>query len=391
MFEKFKKNKKKSVVILVSILGMMLIVGVITLFKTYAFYKDKREFNVLRGRIPEFSHEDIQLTFVINGTKGENFPTKKDGLVATNVTCENGVTADWDNVNWSLIHIESNNNKQINCNIDFITSENINLFDNVNIGDYISYTPILENYDITNSLTGINTYTESGTYLTTIKNVGKQSINPSELNLWRVIRKNSDGTIDLVSEYLSSKNIHFFGKEGYKKYVGTLNTIASAYETNGVTSGSRYIGYDGQTENITDETKLNQITAPWTEYATSENSPKGSERERLGGGDVLHETDVNLVKTAVGNLVAFIVNETSTAKGYLVTNRGFYYKSNSEWHFSARYVSKEGNIYGSYLYSYNSGFSGLSYSGFLRPIVTLKSGIQASSGNGSQINPWKVN
>ena len=165
------------------------------------------------------------------------------------------------------------------------------------VGEYVSYTPSKTNYSISASLTGENS---------------SQTINPSELNLWRVIRKNSDGSIDLVSEYVSSIRILFNGKEGYKKYIGTLNTIASQYETSGITSGSRYMGYDGQTENITDETALNK-SAPWTEQTTASNSPKGSTREAQGGGDVLYETDTDLVKAACGNLIAYKVNATTSA------------------------------------------------------------------------------
>ena len=35
-----------------------------------------------------------------------------------------------------------------------------------------------------------------------------------------------DGSIDLVSEYVSSTRVAFKGKEGYKNYIGTLNRIA---------------------------------------------------------------------------------------------------------------------------------------------------------------------
>lgn len=256
------------------------------------------------------------------------------------------------------------------------------IYDNMSevakIGDYVRYTPEKTSYEVASDLTGYES---------------NQTINPSELNLWRVIRKNEDGSIDLVSEYTSSNKVTFKGKEGYKNYIGTLNTIAKQYETSGITSGSRYIGYDGQTEFITDETMLNQnSTIPWSENTTAENSPKGSIRESLGGGDMLYETDTNLVKEACGNtLKAYQVNNTSLSVEYWLGSRQFYYLS-SGWSFSVRSVNPNYGIGGFNLSYYdNDSFNEGNYSYYLRPIVTLKSGIQANSGDGTSGTPWKVN
>ena len=125
------------------------------------------------------------------------------------VTCEKGVEASWNNETWGLDLINSNQQKRINCSIEFKT---ISEFSEAKLGDYVSYTPSKTNYEITNDLTGC---TGEGNVCDGLK---KQSINPSELNLWRVIRKNSDGSIDLVSEYTSSNEVYFYGKEGYKNH-----------------------------------------------------------------------------------------------------------------------------------------------------------------------------
>ena len=248
------------------------------------------------------------------------------------------------------------------------------LSSSVDVGGYVSYTPSKTSYTISTSESG---YTSN------------QTINPSELNLWRVIRKNSDGTIDLVSEYTSKKDVYFGGKVGYKNYVGTLNRIANSYETSGITSGSRSMGYDGQTEYIADETALNKTTSPWTESTTATNSPKGSTRERQGGGDTLYETDTNLVKVACGNLKAYRVNTTSFTS-YGLASRYFEYTNSTYWYFLARVVNITGSI-DSYLYNSSIGVDEYSVQCTLRPIVTLKSGIQASSGDGTKTSPWKVN
>ena len=35
------------------------------------------------------------------------------------MTCENGVTAEWDTTTWGIVNINSNNSKKIKCNVDF--------------------------------------------------------------------------------------------------------------------------------------------------------------------------------------------------------------------------------------------------------------------------------
>ncbi len=101
----------------------------------------------------------------------------------------------------------------------------------VKLGDYIRYTPSKTSYTIKKLDTR---YTED------------QTINPSELNLWQVIRKNENGTIEIVSSS-NSKKINLgdvnAGKQALEDlsndYLEILYDIASAYRTVGYTAGSR--------------------------------------------------------------------------------------------------------------------------------------------------------
>ncbi len=374
--ENFGKNRKRNTIIIISVFGILMTVGVIALFKTFAFYDEKREFNIIKGRIPEFNQEDIQIDFTIDGEKGENFPTISDSVAANNVSCMNGATASWNNKTWGLEAINSNGNKKVICTIDFISIPKVNLYDNVKVGHLVRYTPRKTSYEITSDLTGYD---------------HNQTINPSELNLWRVIRKNSDGSIDLVSEYTSSTKLFFKGKQGYKNYIGVLNTLSRSYETDDITSGSRYMGYDGQTENITDETKLNQTSAPWTENTSAENSPKGSERERQGGGDTLYITDEALVREAYDNsLDTYRVHDINGASSYYWLGSRYLGYGGENWYFNVRTIVLGELTHNISLYGSLNNFEERSYDGYLRPIVTLKANIQAS-GTGSSESPWKVN
>lgn len=240
------------------------------------------------------------------------------------------------------------------------------------VGDYVSMTPTKTTFTVPMTLTG---YTSN------------QTINPRELNLWRVIRINSDNTVDMVSVYVSSVNVYFRGQAVYQNFIGTLNYIAKQYENQKYTSGSRHMGYNGtQTEYITDTSALTATTAPQTSNTSSSNVTSVTEAKGLG--DMGYETDNNLVNTALETLKAYKVGTTNLT-GYWLASRKYNYRSSTNWNFSGRYVYTSGGLGDYRLYLYLSGgFNAASNSGAVRPIVTLKSGVKASSGDGSSSSPY---
>ena len=235
------------------------------------------------------------------------------------------------------------------------------------VGDYIKMTPTKTSFTIPKTLTG---YTAD------------QTIKPSELNLWRVMRLNSNGTIDMVSEYVSSVNIYIAGKTGFLNYIGTLNYIAKQYENTKYTADSRHMGYNGQTEYITDTSKL-VYPAPWTSN-TGANTV-----ESQGGGDQKGGTDVTLVISGTGKLPAYKVN-TSTAVNYWLAARFYTYAGANDYRFGCSVIPTSGtNVSGSTIYHYATRFIEYSDRGYaIRPILTLKPWIKAASGSGTSASPY---
>ncbi len=329
--------------------------GEITLYRTFSLYEEKKEFNVLRGRVPNFSgsnsNSDIHLAFTIDEdtNTGMLFPNKGEGLVANSVTCMNDVQAEWDNKAWGLVNIKNDGSQKIDCTIHF--SSEIPLSETVEVGDYISYTPSITSYNVLKTTTGYSS---------------NQIINPSELNLWRVITVKDDGTIEMISEYASSVEIYFTGQTGYKNFIGVLNTIAKQYENGEYTEESRYTGYNGQTQYLT------------TLCASS------SCVESAGGGDNSTETEMNLITRAIGNLKANIVG-TTTESSYWVASR-FYQIYDSRKYGYGRFVNLE--TYPSYEILYMESVEN-NRGHHVRPIVILKSGLKAT-GAGTSTNPWKL-
>ena len=246
-----------------------------------------------------------------------------------------------------------------------VTVKSVNGLDT---GDYVKMTPTKSSYTTDTSMTG---------------NTETQTINPQELNLWRVISLNSDGTVDLISEHVSTNGVYFEGKIGYFNLIGYLNVLASQYENSTYTKGSRYFGYNGQTEYITDTSKFTN-SAPWTcETGESCNSV-----ESQGGGDTLYQKDYDLVKNAIGTLEATQVNGSSS--DYWIASRYYNYYDVTVYGLLGRIIEYWGVLDYYPLYSSNfSSFGGLSYINALRPIVTLKSGLKYS-GLGTEEDPYTL-
>ena len=238
---------------------------------------------------------------------------------------------------------------------------------NLKLGDYVLMKPTLSSYTTDTSKTG---YTET------------QTINPQELDLWRVISINDDGTVDIVSEHVSSTEVYFQGQTGYLNFVGYLNELASKYENSKYTKGSRYFGYNGQTEYITDTSKFTN-PAPWTcSTGGSCNSV-----ESQGGGDELYTKDYNLVNNVLGTTVAS--KPDGTIYYYWMASRYYDYSSTTFYLWSGQIVFPSGAYASRDLYSYSSSsfFSG-NNSNSLRPILTLKANI-GYTGSGTKEDPYQ--
>ena len=259
----------------------------------------------------------------------------------------------------------------------WITKVDATSISNVNIGDYFSYTPQASNYIPDHSLTGHN---DSPSFV-------QNPIDASELTRWRIIKINTDGTVEAISENISSEYVYLRGITGYKNLSGILNTIASLYETTGITVESRCFGYDGQTEYITDDSYLVRFNSPGSstsEYTSIEDETKGL-------GDLKYINDVNLVNDSLNSLVAYTLS--GSENDYWTASRFLGGVSNDLWKYygvsiSGSMVSLSTNrniIY---------GFIGSSYTHFLeyhhfRPIIVFNSNLELE-GSGTSTDPWII-
>ncbi len=275
------------------------------------------------------------------------------GVYAANTIYSSNVTYDNSNSGLSATNVQ-----------DALDETYTRCFPQPKLGDYISLTPTTTTYIV-----------KPGSWLETI-------LNPQELNIWRVISINEDGTLDIISENVSSETISFYGASDYRKYVNTLNTIASKYENSNYTIGSRYFGYNGQIETLS---SIKGGMPPW-DCSTNESC---SPSEIEGGGDMLYERDYNLVKEALGTLEATIAGSNTKTLDYFTASRYYYYSSNSYWSFGGRKASLSYDGTGMYDYAANAYESSVD-SGYIRPILILKANLKYTEGTGTKNDPYTL-
>ena len=252
-------------------------------------------------------------------------------------------------------------------------SHKVRLVDLVNLGDYVEMTPTSTSYTISSSMTGYST---------------NQTINPSELNLWRVIKKNEDGTIEMVSEYVSSTVVYLKGQTGYNNLVLTLQTIASQYANDAYTISTRHVGYNGQIYVVPTPSAV--VCGGGSSWWTSMNP----NLERYGCGDISSLQDQNKIQSTLGALTSRVVG-TSNAGDYWLVERNVYVSSNQYTCFGlwikedGSYATASWNNKG-WLYGTHSQAKPTTQSlgHRIRPIVTLNKETSFNTGNGTKESPY---
>ncbi len=240
------------------------------------------------------------------------------------------------------------------------------LANKVKLGDYISYTPSRSSYEVPGA------GDLSGAF-------GK--IYPSNLKLWRVIRRTGDGVIELVSNGLGDR-LAIRGIQGYLDYIKILNDAAKGYETDGYTIGSRHMGWDGK---ALEHLESIQVTcSDFTNHCL------------IGNPDEGYETDVSLVRS---------INSLDQGSDYFLASRSSggeqaYFKlirdgevkgsgyelcdSSSSLHHNGKPIKPGACLDG-------SGTTSADYhSPRIRPIVYLNPDLKITGGDGTESSPYTL-
>ena len=228
-----------------------------------------------------------------------------------------------------------NNSATASASIQIISK----LYDVANVGDYVQYSPTSTNYTSTtyDGITG--------------------SINPSATTSWRVLSKNSDGTVDIIPTNIAGK----------------LNYGGNVRPTPGGGNDVDNIVYDEY------ENSLQLLANSFinSKFATSARA--------------VTESDFATIKNK-GLVISdnYAINKKDyTSQSWTGNGEG-----GANWNYYIYYANvreiKQFTIW--YKYAGTGGQSSTAYKIELgvRPIVRLKAGVLENSGDGTSGNPWEL-
>ena len=366
--EKFNKNKKQKYMIIGGLVGMLVVIGSIVLYKAYAYYEEAKTYNVLQGKIGDFGY-DVKLAVTLDGVKQDSVPAR--GLYKTEISCKdrNGnqvSTGSWDYNNWSLT--VENLQYETKCNVAFTSNLTQEEYDKYIDAGIAHRRNTYRGKDITSYLTA-----------------------NGEDNLYTQI---SNGTFDdiYVGDYFTAN------------YAGTPTTFLVADIDNYM--GTGYIDtkneckiINGEAEETANCFRLNKhhitvipakplLNAQMNATATTEGGYVGSEMVKI----TLAIVETNLKNTFSSHLLQYpnaltnVVDETRTSAADGITNSG----ASSAWNWYLRYVDlmSEANVYGTSSWSssgYDTGVDNSQYA-----IFQLKPDTK-NEYNGNSINYWLKN
>ena len=287
------------------------------------------------------------------------------------------------------------------------TTQTQKLADKVKVGDYVSYTPdVLDSNAVATLKSNLNTY--SGNSSSTVN----AAIKRDDLK-WRVLDV-QNGQVRLISEKPTTSKIELKGYNGYNNAVKLIDDACITLYTN------KQLASKVQNLKIEDITKYmkTQPTEDTTPYSPTDiKYPKILETEE--NQTVVNSTTNN--KLGVSSQESFVTgNDTSAtstlkktywnqtmnntdsftdSKYYeLFINNGSNYAT---YWMSSRCVAA-GSTYANFYVRYvSSGFfdadalyfsdgGGLSYGYAFRPVITLNSNVQVTSGSGSSESPFNI-
>ena len=265
----------------------------------------------------------------------------------------------------------------------------------IEVGDYVSYTP-----DTATEKTYDADKLKKGGYTST------QTVKKEDLN-WRVLRKNDDGSIDLIGD-ATSNSVYFSGSLGYNNGVYLLNDICKELYSNSTHHiTARSVNLEDMEKWLTDSGK--------TERASYSNAVKYGETKEYTGSnsytpDIYGKTEdesanyyseptTNTYTPASGTATAdntlnakqtyynIPINQTNYGDGAKVLSSSNYYwvaaryvncgSSNARFGLRGAYSS----MYGNNMFDSNSSTSNGNYR--LRPVVSLGSDVQITPSTGT--------
>ena len=250
--KKLKRKNIKLIFIIIFIFIIGIIIGYTIFFNSYAFYEEKKDFNIINGTVEDPG--DIYFSYYIDGEISREMPMQNTGytLDTEKSNCNNGVIPSWDNAGWKFIgdyhNYSATDNTRTKCTLYFNkTSKTVSTaLGNIEVNTYIP--------DFTKSACDDESCEshEKGIYETTDYDGNptyyyRGSVENNYVKFagfyWRIIRINSNGSIRMIydgtsahangeaSEDRQYSTSRFNGSGKDNVYVGYMYTSGEAHGT----------------------------------------------------------------------------------------------------------------------------------------------------------------
>lgn len=115
--EVFRKNNKMKQSILIGGIIVFLLIAGILVYRSYAIYQEKKEFDVIRGNVPDQNY-DVQLAFVVDGVATDNMPSRESGKAVESIVCDKNATGVFDEERWAVMVLNAQKSRT-KCRISF--------------------------------------------------------------------------------------------------------------------------------------------------------------------------------------------------------------------------------------------------------------------------------
>ena len=306
--ERFTKNGNKKKVIIASLVGLVLLVGAISLYRTFALYEEKLEFNLIQGRVPEISSGDVSIAAIVDGVKSSTIPSKNDGYEFVNAECDKDAIASWDKETWS-VNISNLKTSKTICILEFKTKEHSSLSGGA---AYIA--------DLAKENSDVLVY--DGTIDNNLRYIGVNPNNYVTFNneLWSII-----GVMNNIedSEGNLESHIKIIRNEGIGKY--SWDNKASGTGSSTSSNGSN---------DWTDSALMNLLNNGAYYNRTNGTCPRGQNGASVAcnfSSNGLTSVAKNMISNVVWNLGGFSTCAITASDAYVQEKSNFYSGHATEW------------------------------------------------------------
>jgi len=114
----FRKKSNFQRVMIVGSSAVVLLMAIIIVVRTYAFYETKQEYNVIQGNVT-YQNSDINITAYVDGNPSLTFPSKDSDYAVDHIECSNGAQAIWNYTNWE-VNVQNLTNTKTKCKVYFV-------------------------------------------------------------------------------------------------------------------------------------------------------------------------------------------------------------------------------------------------------------------------------